>query len=394
MTRQSSSDLGHSQSGSTSPVTISSDSLILGPPLDPGTAYVVSRDGTTLAAHAELLEQYALNGDRSPPSSIDIVPAQRINDRRRLVQIPEGLVIAIPDELLRLMVNEFGEDRLSCDTLSEVRRLNDIATQLGVIGFWNRRPFGYQFLEPRRSIGFRGLNGETFDRSDNEIHRVVTALESRLDRIGGHVWAYAGWLLSNPEFRSEQRQLLQEFRNEIVSAGFPTRRMLLGNENPENPMFHEQCLRHYNRWILDGVEGPDLPVPVSPQFPNLLQPETHPSVLSHAIPAYFPVSGQGWFSDMLDDSRPTQRQMPHLTDWFEIVRKENASLNKMEAFRRRMRLLHYWRGLVLAFPDQLRRSRTRMAAVFAGFLNVGDDTIKSDLRVLRPLLSEEWLLPP
>lgn len=97
---------------------------------------------------------------------------------------------------------------------------------------------------------------------------------------------------------------------------------------------------------------------------------------------------------MLDDSRPTQRQMSHLADWFEIVRKRNASFNKMEAFRRRMRLLHYWRGLVLAFPDLLRRSKVKLTGVFARFSGASEDTIKRDLRVLRPLLSEEWLLPP
>ena len=394
MPRQSSRDSGHSQSGSTSPVVMSQPYFIAGPPLKKGTLYKMSRDGTTLTAQAELLDKNAFEDDRSPPSSVDIVPARRINDQRRLVQIPEGLVIAIPDELLRLMVIEFGRDRLSYGALSEVRRLSNIAVQAGAIGFWNRRPFLYQVLEPQRSNGFPGLNGEMFNRSDEEIRDVVKALESRLDNIGEYVWAYAGWLFSNPQFRSEQRMLLQEFRNEIVSVGFPTRQMLLSGRPLGNPTFHERCLRHYQHWILDGVAGPDLPVPVAPQFPNPIQRETSSGVLSHSIPAYFPIPGQGWFLDMLDDSRPTQRQMSHLADWFEIVRKRNASFNKMEAFRRRMRLLHYWRGLVLAFPDLLRRSKVKLTGVFARFSGASEDTIKRDLRVLRPLLSEEWLLPP
>ena len=176
--------------------------------------------------------------------------------------------------------------------------------------------------------------------------------------------------------------------------GFPTRRMLCCDRTPENPTFHERCLRHYQRWILDGVEGPDLPVPVAAQFPNPMQPETSSGVSSHVIPDYFPISGQGWFPEMLDDCRSTAQRMPHLTEWFEVVRKENASMNKMEAFRRRMRLLHYWRGLVLAFPGLLRRSKKKLTAVFTEFSDVGEDTIRGDLRVLSPLLSEEWLLLP
>lgn len=368
--------------------------MIVGPPLKAGTVYKVSLDGTTLSAHAELLDKNALSDSQLHPCSIDIATVQGNDDQRSLVKIPAGLVIAIPDELVSLMVNAFGRERLSDNALSEVRRLDEIAVQVGAIGFWNQRPFRYQFLEPRPSEWFPGVKGEGFGHGDHEIRRIVETLKTRLDKIGEYVWAYAGWLMSNPEFRSEQRQLLQEFRNEIVSMGFPTRQMLLRGRPLGNPTFHERCLRHYQRWILDGVEGTDLPVPVSPQFPNLLQPETHSGILNHVVPAYFPVSGQGWFSDMLDDSRPTQRQMPHLAKWFEIIRKENSSLNKIEAFRRRMRLLHYWRGLVLAFPDQLQKSKTRMAAVFAEFLKVGDDTIKNDLRVLRPLLDEEWILPP
>ena len=233
-----------------------------------------------------------------------------------------------------------------------------------------------------------------FGRSDAEIRRVVTTLQSRLGKIGSYAWAYAGWLMSNLEFRSEQRHLLQEFRNKIVSEGFPTRRMLNCKSQSENPAFFERCRSHYERWILDGVEGPDLPVPVSPQFPNPMPSETSPGVLSHVIPAYFPVSGQGWFSDMLDDSRPTIRQMPHLKEWFENVRKENASLNKMSVYRRRLKLLHFWRGLYCSFPNQLHNSKRRLTGVFAEYLHAGEDTIKDDLRALRSVLSEEWITPP
>lgn len=394
MSQQSSPVTGYIQSGSLSQGLIHPDSFILGPPLKAGTVYKVSEDGGTLTPHAKLLDKNALGDDRYHPCSIELLPDEGIDDERTLVQIPDGLVIAIPDELCRLLRNAFKKDRLSDRELSGSRRLSEMAVQAGAIGFWIRRPFRYQFLEPQASIWFHGLKGEMFGRSDAEIRDVATLLRARLDRILGYAGSYAGWLMSNPQFRSEHLHLLKEFRNEVVSIGFPTRRMLSRDGNPGIPKFHERCLSHYQRWILDGVEGPDLPVPVAAQFPNHMHPETSSGVSSHLIPAYLPVSGQGWFSDMLDDSRPTQRQMPHLAEWFEIVRKENASLNKMEAYRRRMRLLHYWRGLVLAFPDLLHRSKTKLTEVFASFLKVGDDTIRGDLRVLNPVFSEGWLLPP
>lgn len=391
MTRKDSRDADRSQSGSTPqvPDTKSIPGFICGPPLQPGFAYQLDKEGSNFIARAKLLDENALSEDRIHPCAIHLDKHQGIEVERKLTQLPTSLSIAIPEELLVLVVDEFGEKRLGESAVVAARRRNIIAANMGAIGFWNRYPILYPYIEPPKSSGFPGMTGEMFNRTDNEIHRIVATLEQRLNKIAEFVQGYAGWLMSNPQFRSEQQQLLQEFRSEIVTTGFPTRRTLCGGVPSANPAYHERCQAHFERWILDGVAGPDYPIPVSPQFPNPMPPETNTGVLSHVIPAYFPVHGQGWLNDMLDDTRPTNRQMPHLEDWFEIVRKENASLNKVLGYRRRLRLLHYWRGVMIAFPDGLRRSKSRMIVVFAEFLKVDPDTIKSDLKVLQPFLIDD-----
>ena len=83
--------------------------------------------------------------------------------------------------------------------------------------------------------------------------------------------------------------------------------------------------------------------------------------------------------------------MTHLAEWFEIVEKDNASLNRIPGYVRRLHLLHYWRGLFVAFHEGLHRAKTKLIGVFSEFLPAKDSTIKMDLRILAPLLSDELI---
>lgn len=393
MTRQSSSGSGHSRPDPVPPVSgaEAEPRYIAGPPLRQGTLYRPEENGTVLVAHAALGDTFDFSDNKISPSQFSIIQGQGMGDTRRLEQLPDGLSIAIPEDLIRLVINAFGEERLGSSAIAEVRRVSELAAEVGGIGFWNQRAIHYRFLEPPRSNGLLVWEGTLWGRSESEIRQVGKMLQERLDRIDQYVRGYVGWLMSNPSFRSEQRQLLQEFRVEIAAEGFPARRAIRNADPATISIFHERCLLHYDRWILDGVEAPDLPIPVAPQFPAPMPAETSRGILSHTIPAYFPVSGQGWMADMLSDARPTDTAMPQLSEWFAIIQKDDAKLNRISGYCRRLRLLHYWRGLMVAFPKGLRIAKTRMASAFADFLKVSDDTIKDDLKVLGPVLRETWI---
>ena len=397
MTRQSSSGSGHSRPDPVPPVTAAEAEprYIAGPPLRQGTLYRLEEKehGPALVAHAVLRNTSDSRNSEISSSQFTVLHAQGTGSTRRLEQLPHGLLIAIPDELLTLVINAFREERLGHSAVAEVRRVSQLAAELGAIGFWNQRAIHYRFLEPPRSTGLLVWEGTLWGRSESEIRQVGKMLQERLDRIDQYVRGYVGWLMSNLSFRSEQRQLLQEFRVEIAAEGFPVRRAIRNADPAAISIFHERCLLHYDRWILDGVEAPDQPIPVAPQFPAPMPAETSRGILSHTIPAYFPVSGQGWMADMLSDARPTDTAMPQLSEWFAIIQKDDAKLNRISGYCRRLRLLHYWRGLMAAFPEGLRRSQIKLTSTFAGFFKAGEDTIKSDLKLLGPLLSEEWMTP-
>ncbi len=360
-----------------------------------GTLYRLEEKehGPALVAHAVLRDTHDTSRNDISPTQFSVIQGQGIGDSRRLITLPHGLLIAIPEDLIELVINAFGVDRLGHSAIAEVRRVSELAAEVGGIGFWNQRAIHYRFLEPPRSKGLVVPKGELWGHTESEMRQIVKKLQERLDRIDQYVHGYAGWLMSNLSYRSEQQQLWHEFQVEIAAEGFPARATIRRAAPSGISTFHDRCLRHYERWILDGVVAPDLPVLVSPQFPNLMQSEANSGVLSHVIPAYFPVSGHGWMADMLSDARPTDTAMPHLSDWFDIIQKENASLNKISGYSRRLRLLHYWRGLMAAFPEGLLKAKKRLTSVFADFLKAGDDTIKSDLNVLGPLLSEKWMTP-
>ena len=368
---------------------------IAGPPLRQGTLYRLEEKehGPALVAHAVLRDTHDTSRNDISPTQFSVIQGQGIGDSRRLITLPHGLLIAIPKDLIELVINAFGVERLGHSAIAEVRRVSELAAEVGAIGFWNQRAIHYRFLGPSRSKGLVVPKGELWGHTESEMRQVVKKSQERLDRIDQYVHGYAGWLMSNLSYRSEQQQLWHGFQVEIAAEGFPSRGTIRSVAPSGISTFHDRCLRHYERWILDGVVAPDLPIPVSPQFPNLMQSEVNGSTVSHTIPAYLPVPGQGWLLDMLDDARPTNQVMPHLSEWFDIVQKENGSLNMISGYCRRLRLLHYWRGLMAAFPEGLRRSQIKLTSTFAGFFKAGEDTIKSDLKLLGPLLSEEWMTP-
>ncbi|MCA9091284.1 MAG: hypothetical protein KDA90_21930 [Planctomycetaceae bacterium] len=369
------------------PDASSSPHFICGSPLKRGILYSTSDDGTKLIARATATEPGTLVKPQISPEQITPLPADAPPDARLLENLPDGLVIAIPEPLMQLTINSFGEERLGDEAIREARRLNKLADILGVCGFWNQRGIEFRFLLPQ-SGRLSALMGRLTNRSEMEQLPIARALEERLSRIDDHIRAYVGWLVTNLNFKTEHEQLCEEFREELAMQGFPTRRQITSVCESKRSLFHQRCWDHYEHWILDGVAAPGMPIPVSPHFPNLLQADSETGVLNHTIPDYFPISGNSWFLDMLDETRLTSQRMPQLAGWLDIIRKEDAQANKLAGYRRRLLLVIYWRGLMSAFPECFVRSKKKLSAVFAEFLKVSEDTIKNDLKQLQGVL--DW----
>jgi hypothetical protein len=106
---------------------------------------------------------------------------------------------------------------------SESRQLEEYASArfdgaVPVIGYWNGAPLQNEDVLPptpmptvdQATIEALGWNG-----NDLQINQQIQTAQIRLDYFSNVARGYAGWLLTNPEFQTEQAALISQWSDQI-----------------------------------------------------------------------------------------------------------------------------------------------------------------------------------
>ena len=205
-----------------------------------------------------------------------------------------------------------------------------------------------------------------------------------------------GWLLTNPLFLNEHDRLWEGASEELIGASIPRRieARRSGHELPAGwqrqpdsasgvaAQFREFCLR----WRLSQLAGPYLPVPVEPRIPNLLASQQ--AAPQFQIPDIIAINGGGLVREMITDSL-RQPRAEHLAEWMQIVEPDNQGRKTIHRFARLFELQHYSRALAQRHPNALAGEKEKLRLAFAKFFSASDDTIRSDLHLLKKRLGRD-----
>jgi hypothetical protein len=277
------------------------------------------------------------------------------------------------------------------------------------------REIQYGLLADKLSVSalFAGMS-EKFKRSLNwpeEIWRNqakwTTAADRRLSWANTARRGYAGWLILNLQFISEQEMFFHQNAEGISLFGLQMPVKLSADAGTRAAeLFDPYCRRLETfclRWHLTGLAGPYLPQPVGLQFPlgHLPAGQGTSAQLGAMlfIPAISPVPGREELRAMVEEAIPRNQAPEHLQPWLDIVRKESSAKRSLEAYARAFRLHHFWRVAHCRFPSAFTGNVARLRRAFAEFLlnpksddqaECGAEAIRKDLQGLHKVHGLDW----
>ena len=226
--------------------------------------------------------------------------------------------------------------------------------------------------------------------NENQINQALQACENVADRFRIQRRAYAGWLMTSPMFIAEQEQFCKRWQGMILTHGFPA--SIIANALPQIDgvsvasgavkQFLAAAELFYRRWQLAGMSAPGLPIPHAPQLPTQLQPaHAHDAMYSFSLPRTLPVPTGETLQLWIDDAFGSH-DLPHLADWMKLIRRANTGKQSIGRYARLFLLQHYWHILHHRHPKACHRRKTQLIPKFADYLQVSDETLRADLRLM------------
>jgi len=108
-----------------------------------------------------------------------------------------------------------------------------------------------------------GRDREDIKANQQQERREIEVISTRQE-------AYAGWLVLNPTFRAELRDLRSVWKERVAEHGFPTPGRAGTDESEQGRSrrgkFHQGWFEFYRRWGLDRMLTWDLPSPLNVQL--------------------------------------------------------------------------------------------------------------------------------
>ena len=270
------------------------------------------------------------------------------------------------------------------------------------VGFFDGVHREFNYLCPRAfDVAFEQLARELYGAVAAD--KMLADMSEQLDKVNANYQAYLGWLLTNNEFLTEHRLLWEDLGPTYLKYGIPTvivgtaggfdcKQDLPANEQELFKEGQDAISEFGNRWRLQGIVGPFLPVPLSLQVPALPIPlaqhyAAQPGMKSIAAPDILPADEGQLRNWMVNSTAPDDT---HLREWHAIVSPSNCTKQSMQRFQRQFQLQHYFRVLARRHPQLLPRNQAKLEYGFAEFLGVSDDAVKKDLAAIRARLGPDW----
>jgi hypothetical protein len=290
-----------------------------------------------------------------------------------LYSLPEKLIKAI----IRKARQFFTPDELTFE--KDLARLDRDDSNRGQAQAKRRRDL------LTRQMQERGMNPRTVAAYFEEEDQRRRAIKSRIE-------AYAGWLVTNRQFRAERDDLQRDWGRRVeIWGGFPSQRRSCREKQPGSvgpppaPATRasgrtdksgcEQIARinapfeaFYHRWGLERFETWDIPQPVRPEF--FVFTTHHRFPLSEAgihlfIPWHLTRDQAFTLQDLVAHLRRTQ-DLTHLMDW--LIKGQNDRGHRR--YRRLFRLYRYHHlALVARYGESLRRKMGAIDRAFSSYLD-------------------------
>jgi hypothetical protein len=298
-----------------------------------------------------------------------------------LYAIPEGLVNAIEQEVPDLLASR------------EKRFERDLACYGGV-GFHNGQPIRFALLPEMKRTKLTADESKLqrrIQKSDREIRQLfnehwrllgrneaqVQAYLGRVEQFRSRVVerqrGYVGWLLTNPDFRTDRDVFFTQWKNVLRRASEQDGEPLsLGQRPGTRPPkrtrhFWADAVKFLWKWGLQAMATPELPLPIDPglERPNF----GHPSDLRAAgtvlfIPWYLVIDKDMRLEELIENHR-LDTPLLHLKDWLPASEGRGWGFERYGVMLR----LNIWIGLALArrYPDRMAGQATRLDRAFARF---------------------------
>lgn len=313
--------------------------------------------------------------------------------------IKQQTFYTLPVGLWKAVIKELGSSRFKADDIALEFRLSEICEDHSVqVGFRDGQPVLFNRLRTI-SLSFPKPDCDEWrTKSDAEWKACLRQLDVRADYFSSIIRGYLGWLLTTPLFLNEHDHLWEGASEELIGASIPRRiearrieARRSGHDLPDGwqlqpdsasgvaAQFRDFC----SRWQLSQIAGPYLPVPVEPRIPNLLASQQ--AAPQFQIPGIIAIDGGGLVREMITDSLK-QPRAEHLAEWMQIVEPDNQGRKTIHRFARLFELQHYSRALAQRHSKALAGKKENLRHAFAIFFGRSDDTIRSDLQLLKKRL--------
>ena len=329
----------------------------------------------------------------------------------------------IPRDLLRRLDDEFKRAEFIWEQAEAefafTESMHERGRWVGLrrwFGARNDLPITYDYLpretecdRPRnQELGGVDLASYASFFPDTNLVRMEYLLKrgkARTKRLWELAQAYAGWLMTNPEFLDEHDRLVADFHVEIETWRFPQHALpvLPGTVPPdcEPPdkrinAYGNACDTFFLKWRLLTLAAPGLPVPLLPGVP--VPPTIHVLSLSQTVgklfyfPDTFPIPSREDLREQIEESLRGGSQLPaHLSEWGAMVGNSNTAKNKLLRYARLFEVQHYSRLLRQRHPEALDRRLAALKKSLASFLGCTEASVHADMMFLNKRLGKDWM---
>jgi hypothetical protein len=219
--------------------------------------------------------------------------------------------------------------------------------------------------------------------SDLEIQASFQAGKERREVIGARKDGYTGWLVTNPKFREETRNLRAVWEDQIRHLRrfprfpyWPLYDLGLEAEVPDG--FAGDFLAFYYRWNLQHMLTWEWPIPMEPDLVGGVLKDD--GLLAEAgvkvfLPWYMLRGEKLNLQEIVRHSRAIDSS-PHLREWVQKTRHKQDELGDL----RFERLAFLYRFLELAlrqrYPKECHRRAQKLDLAFSSVLGRGQDSVR------------------
>jgi hypothetical protein len=300
-------------------------------------------------------------------------------DTSVLYGLPEPLI----DSLARELPNFFADDEHGFE-----RRLSTRLVSHYSIGLVNGQPVRSCLFEQRKAVtiseeDFQLMGWGKCGLTRDQVNDDCAEAERRGALMHDQTVAYAGWLMTNPNFLTEVIALREQTR-ELESEVF---------EEGRGYLFDAEMNAFCARWQLAKMASWDLPEPQGPNFAGIDLPESSRRdaeqvklelPLTMRIPARMPIR------DIVSEISNAAEQL-HLREWQMILDRDSDDGSGLRQFRSIFQI-QFFRNVVLAsrYLDRFKGRVEPLDRAFGRFLELGEDSVKKlRLKIERRLRGQQ-----